>query len=263
MIGTINLDKNISDLLSKKMKIKDISSANDIDHKGIEGIIIDWVGKSDTKFLSQIGIVDGFIRKKIPIMIYDRYMKITSKEYKWLSKFNVKFFEPKLNRRFGFSYLPQWQALDDQLVIGSKEERSIDLGHKGTDTKSRHKYYKKFHEYCPDYNMVYDKFEWSDVRFTIGIGSIDDYDNGFISEDVFDAMKNGCLVLLPQEHKYFHPMFSNYNVISDHKMIKYFIQNFTHIMNEDSILAVYENIRNHYPEFTIDYAVDVIIGVFE
>jgi hypothetical protein len=260
MIGTINLDKNISNLLSKKMKTKDIS--NDVEYKDIEGIVIDWVGKNDKKFLSQIGIVDGFIRKKIPIMIYDRYMKITSKEYKWLSKFNVKFFEPRLNRRFGFSYLPQWQVLDGELVIDSNEERSIYLGCRGVDTKSRHKYYEKFHENYPDYNMVYDKFEWSNVKFTIGIGSIDDYDNGFISENVFDAMKNGCLVLLPHEHKYFHPMFS-YNVISDYRMTKYFIENFTHYMVEDAILGIYENIKKYYPEFTIDYAVDVITGVFE
>jgi len=260
MIGTINLDKDISELLSKKIKIFALSP--DIEHKDVEGIIIDWVGKEDSKFLSQISIVDGFIRKKIPIIIYDRYLKLTSKEYKWMFKFNVKFFEPRMNGRFGFSYLPQWQVLNDNRVIESNMERSIDLGYIGADTKSRHQYYKKFHDYCPDYNMVYNKFDWKDVKYTIGIGSIEDYNNGFLSESVFDAMKNGCLALLPCEHKYFYPMFG-YNVIHDYKMTKHFIQNFTHIMREDTILAIYEDIRRLYPEFTIDYAVNKILEVFE
>ena len=257
MIGTINLDitKQLNDVISK-----DVKPLIDPKLPFLKGLIIDWVDKDDENFLYQAKVIDHYVRKKIPIAIYDRFMSITNKEYKWLSKFSVTFFEPVINHRQGFYYLPQWQDFNSDF-LEMDHTRPIDLAYKGNEINHIQKYYKDFKNYFPDYNVVYDDFDWKDVKFYVAIDSFNSYGMGYLSENVFEAMKNGCMVLLPYEHKYFHSMFEQ-DIVGTFRMMELFLKNFTQTMREDSIMGVYSQIQKYYNEFTIDNAVNMLKGVF-
>jgi len=262
MIGTINLDNLILDKISQTVEITGIESKQYID---IDGLIIDWVGKEHDRFVDQVKATDHYVRKRIPIVVYDRYMRITIKEYEWLSKFHVKFFEPRLIHRYGFSYLPQWQNFIDLSFLESNDNRPIDIAYDGPTIDSIEKYYTSYMDKYPDRKISFgggDPVDWDQVKFYVAIGSRNDYSQGYLSESVFEAMKHGCMVLLPYEHKYFHCMF-RHDIVTDIDIMEYFISTFTQTMREDAIYGVYRSITEHYQEFTIDYAVDKLLGALK
>ena len=58
---------------------------------------------------------------------------MTYKEYIWLKRFQVFFFEPAINNRIGFTYVPQWTSpIKDNWDDKFREmKRSIDLFYTG------------------------------------------------------------------------------------------------------------------------------------
>ena len=80
--------------------------------------------------------------------------------------------------------------------------------------------------------------------------------SGILRNDLFEIMKQGCVPLLPIEHRFYGSMFQEL-VISDERYIDYFIKNCGEL-RPVMIEGIFKNIFEHYPEFTIDYAVDKI-----
>jgi hypothetical protein len=267
MIGLLNADTDITIYIHSKLNRKAI----DIDVHGsiptnLKSLYVDWVkkpvsSKKDKKYIFQAAIVDKYVKKKIPIVIFDRYMCISKKEHRWLNKYNVHFFEPALNNRIGYEYLPFLINLDmEKLLNSSKEERSVVLGFDG-DRKndSFEKYIVSYIKKNTDENIVYDsnKLDWNDVQWTIAIDDDRNYDIGYLNPNIIEAMKNGCSVFVPKEHKYYVGMFNNVDSIAD---MYYFIKHCTHNMRIADILSTYDTIERLYPEFLIDNIVGKILN---
>ena len=276
MIGLYNVDPVIQRRLSESSY--DVKKLDDTDNfPKLDGIFIDWTGHTKNKtYTKQVALTDHY-RKDIPIMIYDRYMSIKTKEYEYLKKYNVSFYEPVLYHRDGFKYMPQWlKPLSEDT---DTDNTTIDLGYKGY-LKDK---YRSFNNYFGkvgdtfDYTVRYDSnvpkkisdkyksigikksgFGWSDVRFTIAIDTEENYKKGHIAPFVLNALSHGCVVLLPIEHKYFGSMFHNLVVKHEYE-INYHLQGFRKASIRRVVVEeVYENIEKFYPEFTIDYTIDII-----
>jgi hypothetical protein len=269
MIGLLNTDTDIityirSNLMNKKVMDIDINRSIPTN---LKSLYIDWIrkpisNKKDKKYLFQAAIVDKYVKKKIPIVIFDRYMCISNKEYKWLNKYNVKFFEPALNNRIGYEYLPFPINLDiDKLLfMEEEEERKVVLGFDGNrKNDSFEKYIVSYIKKYDNTNIIYNDLNnlWNNVQWTIALDDNKNYDIGYLNPNIIEAMKQGCSVFIPNEHKYYIGMFNNVDNIND---MYYFIKNYTHNMKIADIISTYDTIQKLYPEFLIENIVSKILN---
>lgn len=281
MIGVFNIQENLKSQLKKGHELCDLSVDENID-----SIFLDWVPQSDLKFGRQAEIVEKYVRKKIPTVIFDRFLSMTYKEYIWLKRFNVFFFEPAINNRIGFTYVPQWtEPIDDfwdSEYRKEQNERQIDLFYTGNldnKIKSFEKYYKEYASLNPDKTIIYQGtfrkqyddynikslMNWNglqnvnllDIKYTILLGSATEYRIGYLPDNFFTYMQHGILPLLPFEHRFFHGMFGN-STVENEKDIDFIInkkfENIRYIMIE----CIYYNIDNYFPEFKINHIIDKI-----
>lgn len=250
--------------LSKKTEVVVLK---DTTFPKVDGLIIDWVYTPNKKnpskeFAHQAFLTNEYIKKGVKTVIFDKHMSITDSEYKWLSKFNTMFFEPALNNRRFFGYLPHWIGMDDNKLLDLEEttsDRKIDLGYIGPrniDTFEKYyiEYMKKYNHRVVSYKDV--DLDWKNVKCAIAIDS--NYNIGHMSSHVLDALSNGCMVLCPVEHKYFTSMFYG-NVVEEVDSIEYWIKHMTHEMRFASVLSIYKIIEERFPEFTLKYAVDKVL----
>jgi len=261
-IGLYNADKRLLKSLSAKISIIEL----DTSFPKLKGLFIDWVDtinrkKPSKKFAHQAALISYYSKKNIPIMIYDRHMCITQKELKWLKKFYAHLFEPALNNRRDFEYLPYCIEMDDNKLLDYEGGREYHLGHIGLQTDSFEKYYVGHREKFPDSNVHYKVEDWEEIKYMVAIDSKHNYSIGYLNQNIIDALEHGCMVLCPIEHKYYSNMFYG-NVVGDINFIDYWM-NMNHDMRIASIMGVYENVKERYPEFTIEYWAKRIIEVFD
>jgi len=282
MIGIFDITNNF-----KKIFLESYTVIDSIENlPKIDGLYIDWIDRSDREnFAIQAVLIEYYSKKKVPTVIYDRHMKVKHKEYKWLSKFNTFFFEPALNNRLGFRYLPHWTdmlSIDSFDLLESKDKRSVDLAYNGNLTDKMmdfEGYYKLFSNMYPGRKVVYrdsdlpkkkvkefsgfnlvnvNSVDWKDVRHTLLIDSYRKYSIGYLDPYVFDVMEQGCVPLIPIQHKYFLGIFQNVKNWSD---MAWFIDMETDV-SEALIDDIYNNILSYYPEFMVEYAQDMILECF-
>jgi len=286
MIGVFDITNNYKKLELQMDTV--FLEVEDVEFPDLNGLIIDWVDKSKGHaFTKQALLIDYYTRKKIPIVIYDRNMKVTRKEYKWLNKFRTFFFEPALNHRLGFRYLPHWVEMlsMNNFNLEKKIERSIDLAYPKNlrgRMKCFEKYYVEYAKMQPDTIIIYcgdnlphwkvetykehglknlPTVDWSHTRFTLAIDSKRNYNIGYLDPYIFTAMKHGCVPFIPSEHKYFNGIFKGLEIGKYHEM-SWFINSKTD-MKEAMIEGVYKDIEKYYPEFTIEYASNMISECFK
>jgi len=284
MIGFYNLKENMIQKLSESLEIKNFTLGDVNFPDKLDGLIIDFANKENYKaWVYQAALIEEYY-KKTKILIFDRYFSITSKEYNWLKKFNVIFFEPAINNRKGFEYLPYWI---DNIEVDWKDndKREIHLAYSYKNIEDRLKYFEKYYrEYAklfPDKNVCYSTVVLSDIKrkeykndnlnfykmidfknvaYSIVIDSKKNYEIGYLDESIFSILKYGCVPILPIEHKYFHALFGSL-VVDGLEDIDY-ITSGPDIRNAfiDDILI---NLKNLYPEFLIDNVAEVIINCFK
>ncbi len=275
MIGTLN-----SDLWTKLSPVETCDLDQD-EAPDLKGLFIDWIPKSENEqtFIRQAALVEHYVKTGIPVVIFDRYLAIENKEYNWLKKFNVTFFEPCVNNRSGFEWCPQWiNPLEPDTI--SKDERSIGLAYEGDlDGKLKwfEKYYVTYAEMFPNCKTVYNsslvdfkvdeyknhnliqvkEIDFRDVSATVVIGSYKDYSIGHIWNNLFDIMSQGCVPLLPIEHRFFIGLFDHL-VVRDERDMDYFIDG-TVKLRGVIIEEIYESALKRYPEFSIEYMINRLI----
>lgn len=246
----------------------------------IDRLFIDLLPKSNIDgYARQAEIILHYVKKNVRTFIFDRYLSLEKKEYNWLKKHNVRFFEPAVRGRFGFGYLPQWIEIPTEYYCNFEtEKRNIDLAYSGELSDkfiSFEKYYVKYANLYSDRKVIYDdfdciknneykqtdvklqKFDWKDVRRTIVIDKPQNYQRGYLNESFLDAMKNGCLPLLAKEHKYFHLMFEGL-VISNFDSLRWSMSKGIDIISNTLLSEIFERIERYYPEFTSSYASNII-----
>ena len=88
------------------------------------------------------------------------------------------------------------------------------------------------------------------------IGTNKAYEIGYLNTDVFNYMMSGCLPLLPEEHRYFHGVFSEV-VIEKPQDINWILQGWDTIAIP-TIAEIYNRINTFYPEMKVNHTIDVI-----
>jgi len=283
MIGSFNIKDEMVGKLSKNLDIYKFPT-NNTKFPKLDGIIIDYSNKIDyKKWVYQAALIEKYA-KNTKMIIFDRYLSIEKKEFDWLKKFNVIFFEPAINNRKEFEYLPCW--VDDIKVNWfDDKERSMhiacDYKNISDMIKSFEKYYKQFSMLFPDKkiccsidtlsevkrkeyangNIIFEKaIDFKDASFSIIIDSKRNYDIGYINENMFEMMKHGCVPLLAKEHKYFHALFGSL-IVDSIEDIDYFTS--STFMSSALIDDILNNLKMYYPEFLIDSVSEVIINCFK
>jgi len=282
MIGVISFRENIVNKLRESFPVINVYDLVDRQFPKLDGLFIDWTDQAimPDEYAMQAAIIEKYIRTKIPFVIFDGDLAMTKREYDWLKKFKVFFYEPALQNRREFGYLPHW--IDEIKVdFEREEERPFALAYSATNLedklKSFEKYYRKYAQLFPDKKVLYqseklDKvkyqqyerdnminqaiIDWEEVDFTILIDSKRNYEIGYLNPWTFFIMENGCVPLLPLEHRFFGNMFHKLTVdnIED---VDYIVRHFAKIkwcLLDD----IYQNIKTLFPEFLIDNVAEVI-----
>lgn len=283
MLGIFDIKNNLPLEISKKYNIEYISLGLKENLPNIDKLFVDWVSKENQKaYARQAQLILHYVKKGVKTFIFDRYLSLEEREYNWLKKYDVSFFEPVLRGRMGFDYLPQWIEIPERKYKVFSENRTIDLAYYGkleNRFSSFEKYYAKFSDMYPDLNVVYTdssipktkkkeyesknlnftpKMDFNNTKRTIFIGSKEDYENGYLDEIFFEALKFGCLPLLPKEHKYFHLLFEDL-VIDNLYSQRFLISKGVDFISNVLISDFYDRIQQYYNEFTSSYASDIII----
>jgi len=266
VIGLCNIREDLHNILSccsdeqfEKLNVGD-------KFPKLNGVFIDWVDtpnrrKPIKEYAFQAAVVSHYSKKNTPMVIFDRYMSITDKEEKWLKKFNTHLLEPALDYRTGFEYMPYWLDVEhcEQRLMESHVERDIDVGFKGSRASSSfEKYYIEFMRKYPDRVVFYkDDFDWERTKMTVAVDSDTNYSIGHLNYHTVNALAHGCLVIIPEEHKYCGSLF-NRNVIDRIEWIDYLID-LSEDAREGAVLDVYNNIRTTFPEFDISNVAERIV----
>jgi hypothetical protein len=282
MIGVISFKENIVNKLSESLPVINVYDIMDKGFPKLDGLFIDWVDQSilPDEYAMQAAVIEKYIRTKIPFVVFDGELAITKREYDWLKRFKVFFFEPALQNRREFGYLPHW--LDEiKIDLNREEERPFALAYSTINLedklKSFEKYYRKYAQLFPDKKVLYQAeklddvkykqyerdnmvnqaiIDWEEVDFTILIDSKKNYEIGYLNPWTFYIMENGCVPLLPLEHRFFGNMFHKLTVdniqdvdwiVGNHAKIKWCL-----------IDDIYNNIKTLYPEFLIENVAEVI-----
>jgi len=280
LLGTLNIEEDLGRELSKDHFMHPMKSGELPD---IDALFIDWIPRAKKKsptVVLQATVVDHYVKKKVPTIIFDRFLGVTNKEYKWLRKFKTYFFEPAINHRRKFDYLPIWTPeIYDIHTYPDVElkDREVDLGcvdWLSNKLKSFEKYYVEFGKLYPNYEIAYTTKlpkekdeEYSDanvkyrifsaetLKFFVLIGTQKAYDIGYLYPDLFWYMKRGCIPLLPQEHKYFHSLFPGL-VIEKPGDINYVMGGYDYAI--PTIVDIHQRVEKYFPEMKMNHTVDVI-----
>jgi len=286
MIGVYNIKSDLKQNLSKVFQLCDLLKVHN-DFPKIDGLFVDWLPSTDNLFSHQAVIIDTYVKQGIPTIIFDRYFNLTYEHYNWLSKFSVTFLEPAICNRSGFEYFPFWtKPLDEKWYSYIKEdERPYDLIYQG-ELEDR---VASFEKYFLGYMKIYPKtksltsskwrsltkrldefrqygeftdesIKWQNGYFTILIGSKFDYKTGYLREDLFDILKQGCLTLLPEEHRFFSGAFQRVRV-EDESYLNYFFVSHKDI-RPVVIEELYSKILETFPEMDINVATERIRSIF-
>lgn len=282
MIGVISFRENIVSKLRESLPVINVYDLLDRGMPKLDGIFIDWVDQSimPDEYAMQAAIVEKYLKTKIPFVVFDGELSMTKREYDWLKRFKVFFFEPALQNRREFGYLPHW--IDElKTDFEREEERPFALAYSTVNLedklKSFEKYYRKYAQLFPDKKVLYqaDKLDkvkyqqyerdnmvnqamidWAEVDFTILIDSKRNYEIGYLDPWIICIMEDGCVPLLPLEHRFFGNMFHKLTVdnIED---VDYIVRSFAKI-KWTLLDDIYHNIKTLYPEFLIENVAEVI-----
>ena len=114
----------------------------------------------------------------------------------------------------------------------------------------------KYQQYERDNMVNQAMIDWAEVDFTILIDSKRNYEIGYLDPWIICIMEDGCVPLLPLEHRFFGNMFHKLTVdnIED---VDYIVRSFAKI-KWTLLDDIYHNIKTLYPEFLIENVAEVI-----
>lgn len=268
--------------LNLPYKILDGSNAEKID-----GLFLDWVPPSLEKdFIYQAQLVERYI-KKIPIVIFDRHFAVTHQEASWMKRFKCFMFEPAiLTGRSEFIYLPEWTSYYSVMDTDERSYDVIDISQNlEYKIESFEKWYMEYARLFPRKKVAYYTRNLTDFKrdeytknnlifiegkvlpdytcsnFTVINGSSNVYDIGYMNPVYFIAMNQGCLPLLPEEHRFFHVLFKNL-ILSDIQEMDYYVSLYGKVKNV-IIEEIFDRMKKYFPEFTVEYAADIVRKCYE
>jgi hypothetical protein len=289
MIGLYNIQ---SDIRTRLEKIFDICGLDqfEVDSKfpKLNGLFVDWKDKdiNEYEFAHQAVIIENYVKEGIPVIIFDRYLKLTFKEYNWLQKFNTTFLEPVIKGRVGFEYFPFWtEPLEKNwfsyVDFDREKPREIELAYDGILADrigSFEKYYSEYARLFPKKNVVFhtqpdslkhkidewknynlvsipDYLNFESVNCTVLIGSKKEYETGYLRPDLYSIMKAGCIPMMPHEHRFYGTVFKDV-LVSDEREVDWVVG--LHKVRGVVIEEIMETFLAQFPEIHIDTAIERI-----
>ncbi len=281
-LGVLNCDRRLLEWLPKSYDLVYLDKKEKGKVPAIDALLIDWIPRNvvnKDRLEQQATVVDIYAnsKNKPTIVLYDKYLDITEREFSYLKKFNTHFFEPAVNYRDGFDFLPPWTEKRDLMTIPSYDnDRPVDLGHMGS-LKNRlgsfETYYVDFSGLYPKYNVHYTTslpkakideykdaevtkkgFTYLDMKCFMLIDTPRNYEIGYLNPNVFQAMYRGCFPLIPKEHRFYHSVFT---AIDDIKYLSVYIEAYNQVQ-EIVLLDIYNNIMSVFPEMYVKNTIDVL-----
>ena len=285
MIGIFSKspDEVFLNLLDLPFQLLDVGS----DAAKIDGLFLDWVPPNFEKdFIYQAQLVERYV-KKIPIVIFDRHFSVTHQEASWMKKYKTFLFEPALvTGRSEFVYLPEWTSYYSVLDTEDRPYNVIDIS-KNLEYRieSFEKWYMEYARLFPDKKVAYytktikdfkkEEYNKSNLIFIEG-DVLPDYtvsdftvihsnknvcEIGYLDPVYFIAMNHGCIPLLPDEHRFFHSIFKDL-IVKDTKEMDYYVSLYSRV-NGPIIEGIFDRMKKHFPEFTVEYASDIVRKCYE
>ena len=285
MIGIFSkaMDEVFLEKFNMPYEMLDVGS----DAEKMDGLFLDWVPPSLEKdFLYQAQLIEKHVRK-IPIDIFDRHFSLTHKEVSWMRKHRVFLFEPAImTNRSEFIYLPEWCSYYSVLDTDERSYDVIDISQNlEFKIEGFEKWYKEYARLFPDKKVAYYTKNIVDFKreeykknglifiegkvlpdytcsnFTVINGSRNIYEVGYFNPVYFIAMNQGCVPLLPDEHRFFHVLFKNL-IMKDLKEMDYYVSLYGKVRGP-IIEEIFERMKKYFPEFTVEYATDIIRKCYE
>jgi len=268
-----NIDKVLSDALSAKYNIIPLTSSEVVDT-----VLIDWVpdthdADNAKQLIFQLSVIKKHIKNnKVKIIVFDRYLTISSDECKWFKKNGVILLEPALNYRKDFDYLPAWiktkTSRDISLEIPTKK---YDIVFNGSPSDNMSDFEKYMLTYCKestgDDDVVYSlptnptktseygdsgllqaTFDYKDAKFALLLDTPKHYRIGYIHPDLPKILEADCIPLIPCENKYYGSMS---NIVNDYLSILMYTSTYDKLYY-GYVLDVYDYIDTFYPEMFVE-----------
>jgi len=259
------------------MKVKELASDS---NEECDAIFLNWIKTEHDKknsnkgklILKQTELVEEFTRTKKPIIIFDSQASMTEKEYSWLKKFNVVFFEPYLNHRRGFRYLPFWLKIKTLNGIQFCNWKRTPLGYKGSISdriQAFDKYYVsemygglevnydadiRHENNYVDFSVKKKPIEFCDLKATILINTFNQNMCGYLHSDFVKALENNCIPLIPIENRYYNAFES---IVENDFSVWYNVKSYD-LCYVGIIHQIYVDIKNYYPEMDVVYTANLI-----
>lgn len=264
-----NIDRNLRVELSQLCDIVDIN-------ENPKGVFIEW--STEGKFFEkQTKIIEKCVKKKIPMIIFDRHEKLSPEEAGYLMSEGAFLWEPAVTGRNFFSYQPCWGNIPiepSQIKWDFENSRRVDLANCSTvrhKFPSFEKYFMPINEIgefniryygiqCSQ-NMAYrmqkhdmlihsaDEGFMNDVKTTILIGTEQQYETGYLDPNLFNILEAGVVPLLPKEHRWFHSVFEDM-VVDKEDDIEYILKTYDNIAF-GCVYDIYRGLDAHLPECNV------------
>ena len=257
-----NIDRNLRVELAQICEIVGITNSPD-------GVFLEWSTEGHT-FEKQTEIIEKCVKKKIPMIIFDRNQEIIPDEVSYLVSIGAFLWEPAVADRNFFSFQPVWGKLkkfeDIPLVENSD---GIDLVYMQSLSKklaSFKNYFQPVSE-IGDFRVAFiDRFANSPinrkvdemgitviavegtvpVKSTILLGSDHDYQTGRLDPHLFEYLEAGIVPMLPREHRWFHSVFDDL-VVGTEDDVEFILKTYNSIAF-GTIYDVYRNLDAYLPE---------------
>lgn len=277
-----NVDDHLYSLFSLRSEHRYLSADAPYNVKECLGLFVDWIPTNSDRaeeLVQQTEIIEEFIRHNRKILIFDRYRSMTSKEFNYLKRHKVTFWEPALLSRKGFQYQPCWVDVPYETTYFPLEpfegKKTYDLGFKGS-LRNKFKGLSAYYEGMPGImdltigvdvsDMKNDKIrelqnkhigvgnhEMSDFKVMVLLGKPEDYVTGYLDPSFVECINQGVVPVLPSEHKWYYAMFEGLVIknLSDLKQVINQYDNAGYGMTWELLM----NIEKHHPEMTSSYVV--------
>ena len=224
-------------------------------------LFIEWFSKPNKKdvigaekFVMQMDNINEALKSNRQICIWDIDRSITYEEMKWFISKDVRLFEPYLITRTGFEFLPDPIIEQDLVLSNFTQNRDIAYGY--YETLDNKQYSVDLYNINPTILNSYEN-----VKLAIAFDTKTNYEAGYLNPKIFEMMYQGAVIALPQEHKFFHSLFTH-QVISpdDFVSIKWLLSCYQNI-SYGCAVDVTIKLKNEWNILTEKYFLDVLNGL--
>lgn len=251
------------------------------------GVFLQWTTSDHADlFSAQTEIIEKALQSRIPVIVFDKNMKITSEEAGFLVSNGVFLWEPAINGRNFFSFQPVWGKIPksvDELDLFNVD-RPINLGCVNSlsgKIAGFEQYYLPVAEYGKHTVAFFDRFfnptvnemlnsnnipileyshDLTNIKNVVLLGSANDYKTGVLDSNIFNYLENGVVPLLPCEHRWYHSIFGSF-VMNSTSDVKYMLDMYDKT-SYGIIYEIYQNLNAYMPECDVENVAKRILTFF-